>query len=246
MIYNFRIDVATPYRRCGFFGCHSPAVGYMEIVDQRDAVTLLPIIRDHVLATWNNSMIWYVGCLQWCNSITMQEWLPMKLWITLYSSLTQLTGCIPMLLKVIGAGIMSETPCLSDMESLTILKLYYCWMCIFRVKLSLKEMRGIRRENLPSYLDEFLWRERYGQTTHEGFNKMLEQIAAKYPLPWSFEAKQHNNVIAKCIYIGDKYMMIDLFEVAIYTYIHHSCSYIVMTHEVQVLNWMDQLHWWFH
>ena len=28
---------------------HIPAVGYMEIVDQRDAATLLPIIRNHTL-----------------------------------------------------------------------------------------------------------------------------------------------------------------------------------------------------
>ena len=27
---------------------HIPSLGYMEIVDQRDAATLLPIIRDHV------------------------------------------------------------------------------------------------------------------------------------------------------------------------------------------------------
>ena len=49
--------------------------------------------------------------------------------------------------------------------------------------MTLKEMRGIRRDNLPSYLDEFMWRERYGQTTHEAFNKTLEQIAIKHPLP---------------------------------------------------------------
>lgn len=28
---------------------HIPALGYMEIVDQRDAAILLPIIRDHIL-----------------------------------------------------------------------------------------------------------------------------------------------------------------------------------------------------
>ena len=27
---------------------HIPSLGYMEVVDQRDAATLLPIIRDHV------------------------------------------------------------------------------------------------------------------------------------------------------------------------------------------------------
>lgn len=28
---------------------HIPALGYTEIIDQRDAATLLPIIRDHIL-----------------------------------------------------------------------------------------------------------------------------------------------------------------------------------------------------
>ena len=44
-------------------------------------------------------------------------------------------------------------------------------------------MRGVCRDNLPSYLDEYMWRERYGQTTHESFNKVLEHIAEKHPLP---------------------------------------------------------------
>ena len=49
-------------------------------------------------------------------------------------------------------------------------------------------MRGVCRDNLPSYLDEYMWRERYGQTTHESFNKVLEHIAEKHPLPWFCEA----------------------------------------------------------
>jgi len=44
-------------------------------------------------------------------------------------------------------------------------------------------MRGVRRESLPYYLDEFMWRERYGTSTQEAFQKLLEQIAAKHPLP---------------------------------------------------------------
>ena len=34
---------------------HIPALGYMEVVDQRDASTLLPIIRNHILP---GTIIW--------------------------------------------------------------------------------------------------------------------------------------------------------------------------------------------
>ena len=44
-------------------------------------------------------------------------------------------------------------------------------------------MRGVRRESLPSYLDEFMWRERYGHTSNDAFTNLLQQIAVKHPLP---------------------------------------------------------------
>ena len=54
---------------------------------------------------------------------------------------------------------------------------------MFRVKIALKAMRGVRRESLPSYLDEFMWRERYGRESDDAFQKLWEFIAAKHPLP---------------------------------------------------------------
>jgi len=43
-------------------------------------------------------------------------------------------------------------------------------------------MRGVRRESLPSYLDEFMWRERYGRVRDDAFQKLWEFVAAKHPL----------------------------------------------------------------
>ena len=36
-----------------------------------------------------------------------------------------------------------------------------------RAKLKLKRMRGCHRSQLPSYLDEFMWQERYGRKNNE-------------------------------------------------------------------------------
>ena len=47
----------------------------------------------------------------------------------------------------------------------------------------IKEKGGIRRDRLSFYLDEFMWRERYGQTRVDAFQKMLQQIAVKHPIP---------------------------------------------------------------
>ena len=44
-------------------------------------------------------------------------------------------------------------------------------------------MKGVRRESIPFYLDEFMWRERFGRTSSEAFHNMLEHITNKHPLP---------------------------------------------------------------
>ena len=44
-------------------------------------------------------------------------------------------------------------------------------------------MKGVRRDSPPSYLDEFLWRERYGKTGDDAFTNLLTQIVQRHPLP---------------------------------------------------------------
>ena len=61
--------------------------------------------------------------------------------------------------------------------------MYSCNSMISRVKTKLKSMKGTRRDFLPSYLDEFMWRERFGRTSSDAFHNMLDQIANKHPLP---------------------------------------------------------------
>ena len=52
-----------------------------------------------------------------------------------------------------------------------------------RSKTKLKRMKGCHASELASYLDEFMWRERYGQSRRVAFNSILRDIAAQYPLP---------------------------------------------------------------
>ena len=51
-----------------------------------------------------------------------------------------------------------------------------------RVKVKLKRMRGCHEHQLPSYLDEFLYRERYGVTTRQMFDSIIHDIAHQYPV----------------------------------------------------------------
>ena len=38
-------------------------------------------------------------------------------------------------------------------------------------------MKGVDANQLPSYLDEFMWRERYSRTAQKAFDKILDHIA---------------------------------------------------------------------
>ena len=51
-----------------------------------------------------------------------------------------------------------------------------------RVKTKLKRMRGCHEHQLPSYLDEFMWRERHGTTSRLAFDNICRDIALKYPV----------------------------------------------------------------
>ena len=45
-----------------------------------------------------------------------------------------------------------------------------------RVKKKVKSMKGVHSHQLASYLDEFMWWERYGRTSEEAFNSILYYI----------------------------------------------------------------------
>ena len=51
-----------------------------------------------------------------------------------------------------------------------------------RVKTKFKRMKGVHATMLDSHLDEFMWRERHGQTSSLALHSICRDIAARYPL----------------------------------------------------------------
>ena len=51
-----------------------------------------------------------------------------------------------------------------------------------RVKGKLKRMKGCRAHQLPSYLDEFMWRECNGCQTSMDYVNIMRDIATQYPV----------------------------------------------------------------
>ena len=47
-------------------------------------------------------------------------------------------------------------------------------------KIKFKRMRGVDSNQLPSYLDEFMWFERYGKTRTDRFDNIARDIAIQY------------------------------------------------------------------
>ena len=51
-----------------------------------------------------------------------------------------------------------------------------------RVKRKFKTMKVVHLHQLPSYLDEFMWRERYGTSVSMAFANIISDIAVQYPV----------------------------------------------------------------
>lgn len=119
---------------------HTPDLGYMEIVPDRTAATLLPTIQAHVApGTIIHSDEYRIGTLP-----------------NVYTQVTvnhSIESC---------HGVHTQ-----NIESY--------WN---RSKIKLKQMRGCHASELASYLDEFMWWERYGTTAGAAYRSITADIAA--------------------------------------------------------------------
>ena len=105
-------------------------MGYMEIVPNRTAATLLPIIQSHTLPNTT------IHSDQW-QSYSRVQTLPN---VTSHTTVNHSLHFVDP-----ATGVHTQ-----NVES------YWA-----RVKLKFKKMKGCHETQLPSYLDEFMWRERY-------------------------------------------------------------------------------------
>ena len=130
---------------------HAPALGYMEIVQRRDAATLLPIIQAHTAP----------GTI-----IHSDEW----------AAYRQVHG----LPTVASHGVVNHS--LHFVEPTTRVHTQNIESYWSRVKAKLKRMRGCHEHQLPSYLDEYMWRERFGHTARDTLQNIMANIATQYPV----------------------------------------------------------------
>ena len=129
----------------------APALGYMEIVQRRDAATPLPIIQAHTApGTIIHSDEWV--------AYRQVQGLPT---ITLH-------GVVIHSLHFIDPTTGVHT---QNIES-------YC----SRVKTKLKRMRGCHEHQLPSYLDEYMQRERFAHTARDTA-ELVAQLQRSSKLP---------------------------------------------------------------
>ena len=128
---------------------HDPALGYMQIVPQRDATTPLPIINSHVAP----------GTTVWSD-----QW-------AAYNRVSSLSN-------VSSHSTVNHS--IEFVDSATAVRTQNIESYWNRVKIKIKRMRGCHQEQLASYLDEYMYRERYGRTARELFDNIIADIANQY------------------------------------------------------------------
>ena len=128
----------------------SPALGYMRVVQRRDAQTLLPIIQAHVAP----------GTV-----VHTDEW-------RAYSGVGNILS--------VSHSTVNHSICFVD--PVTGVHTQHVESYWNRVKTKLKRMKGCHAHQVTGYLDEFMWRERYGSSKRLALNAIITDISQQYPV----------------------------------------------------------------
>lgn len=127
-------------------------VGSIEFVDRRSANVLLPIIQRKVIPG---------------TTIHSDQW-------AAYNGIAQINVNPPYIHETVNHSVNFRDPNTgvhtNNVE------------CFWKnCKLKLKGMCGVDSESLPSYIDEFLWRQFNGGHSEEAFDSLLEHISVWFP-----------------------------------------------------------------
>ena len=123
----------------------------MEIVQQRNAATLLPIIQAHTAP----------GTV-----IHLDEW-------AAYNRVASLPNVSSH--QTVNHSLTFVNPT----NNVHTQNIESYWN---RVKKRFKQMKGCHAHQLPSYLDEFMWRERHGRQHDDAFYSLIIHIAEIWPV----------------------------------------------------------------
>jgi len=145
----------------------SPSVGYMELVQDRTAATLTSIISAHVAP---GTEIWSD---QWSSYRRVASLPGITAHHTVNHSVQFVTG-------IFYHGYLCYCKHFITASGVHTNSIESYWN---RCKTKIKRMKGVHRSFLPSYLDEFMWRERYGRSSEAAFDNILSDMATQYPLP---------------------------------------------------------------
>ena len=126
--------------------------GYITFVNNRDQATLLPIIEEIVLP----------GSI-----IHSDQW-------RAYNGIMQLPDPKPYRHLTVNHAANFVDP-------FTGVHTNHVEAMWSRAKRRFKIMNGTSEQLVPSYLDEFMWRERFGEDSSTAFDNLLTHIAMRYP-----------------------------------------------------------------
>lgn len=128
-------------------------IGFLQFVEDRSCVTLLPIIENHVLPG---------------SEIHSDSWA---------AYMGGAIPAIPIIPPYIHKAVNHTQNFVDPVTGAHTNNVENFWN---NAKAKNKAMSGTTQEMLPSYLDEFMWRQIYGKKTTEAFDNILHQISVFY------------------------------------------------------------------
>lgn len=132
----------------------SDKIGFLRFVEDRSAATLLPIIQQVVLPG---------------TTIHSDQW-------AAYNDITN----IPVVPPYVHASINHSENFVDPVTGVHTQHVECMWK---NAKRKFKAMLGVQSTMLPSHLDEFMWRQRYGATHDDALNNILLHISQWYIVP---------------------------------------------------------------
>jgi hypothetical protein len=146
------------------FGCYDKEmkIGALEIIQNKTQATLFPIIQRYVRP----------------GTLIISDCAPMYVDLKPISRVSHITP-LPVNPPYLHQWVNHKENFTDPQTQATTNHVEVWWK---NCKKKNREMSGTTKERLPSYLDEFQWREISGKKTNTSFDNLLNQISLFYPV----------------------------------------------------------------